>query len=196
MNAKLSDERIVAIGLAASVVPDLDRPGEWNVTSVQLAGAYVVDGRPGPRYLDSLDVSSLSDLSRALSLPVDNWPHAELQITPADLRLEPESFGSGDHVTVVVTARNVGAELARVNVFIAKFKCSDVGIVLGQTQGRIPAGQAMTWRFEIMAPEAQWLLQANLDLVRVSQNILKYEKPDVHKGTSKVVGALKCGSAG
>src|SRR5262245_39852503 len=32
LNATMTDKRIVAIGLAASVIPDVDRAGEWRVT--------------------------------------------------------------------------------------------------------------------------------------------------------------------
>jgi hypothetical protein len=188
MTATLSDDRSVSIALAASVVPDRDRPGDWRPSAARLSSAYVLDGRR-----DSLDVPTLHQLPETLAIPVGRWPHAELQITQEDLRIEPTSFKAGDRVTVVVTVHNVGAELARVRVAVGGApECSDIGNLLtAPLSGKISAGEQMTWRVEITVPDwPRWWLSALADLMPVSQMIRKYQMTPVTKSASKPIGPL------
>jgi hypothetical protein len=177
-----------------------NRPSD-NPGTLHLAAAYIVDPRPGPRPDDSLDVPKLSDLPRALALPVTNWPHAELRVSPNDLRLEPKSFRPGDRITVAVTVRNIGHESARVRVSITEApECSDIGGVLRELDGTVPAGQSTTWRSEITAPNLpRWILGARVDLMPVAQMIRKYEMSAGSKGTFKLIGrrpSTKCSPSG
>ena len=201
LDASLSDGRQVAIAVSASVVRDSSRPGEWKALSAHLVAAYVVDPRPGPRQDDSLDVPVLRGLPRALALPIADWPHAELRISPGDLRLEPSSFRPGDRITVAVTVRNVGHEPARVHVTVTETpECSDIGGVLRELEGTVRAGQATTWRSEITAPNLpRWILGASVDLMPVTQIIQKYQMSSGSKGTSKLIGrrpSTKCSPSG
>jgi hypothetical protein len=190
VTAFLRDGRSVSIALAASVVPDMNRPGEWIPRSARLGSAYVIDGRPGPRRLDSLDVSNLHELSDALAIPVSRWPHAELQVMD-DLRLEPASFKPGHRVTAIVTVRNVGAASARIRLLISGLpECSDIGFSLSPAvEGTIPPGQTVTLRSEITVPDLpRWWLRASTELLPVAQMIRKYEGTGVMKGTGKPIG--------
>ena len=199
VTAFLRDERSVSVALAASVVPDVNRPGEWIPRSARLGSAYVIDGRPGPHRLDSLDVPSLHELSDALAIPVSRWPHAELQVMD-DLRIEPASFNPGDRVTVIVTVRNVGVASARILLHIGgRPDCSDIGFYVSPSvDGTIPPGQAVTLRSEITAPDLpRWWLHASTELLPVAQMIRKYEKTGELKGTAKPIGPgpfKKCSS--
>jgi hypothetical protein len=201
VTASLNDGREVAIALAASVIRDLSKPGDWKVLSVHLFAAYVVDTRPGARLRDSLDVPTLGDLPQALALSVANWPHAELRIRADDLRVEPPSFRPGDQVTVVVTVRNIGAESAHVRLSIHGVpECTDIGFALRELEGTVPAGQAVTWRSQITAPNfSRWILGASADLLPVAQMIRKYEVTKGSKGAFKAIGppsGKKCGIPG
>jgi hypothetical protein len=172
-------------------VLDSRRPSEWNPDSARVASIYVVDGRPGPRHLDTLDVATLHDLPSALAMPVSRWPHAELRITPQDLHLEPSSFKAGDKVTAVVTVHNVGGESARVRLYInGRPECSDVAPALSpEVSGVIAAGKSMTWRTEIVIPNfTRWYLGATTELLRAAQMFLKYEITNVSKGTAIPIG--------
>jgi hypothetical protein len=159
-----------------------------------LSSAYVINERPGRRHLDSLDVASLHQLSDALAIPIARWPHAELQITQDDLRIEPTSFKPGDRVTVVVTVHNIGAESARVRVYLDGLpECSDVGfrLVIAPLSGKIPAGKQMTWRADITVPDlTRWWVHASAEVLPVAQMIRKYEVTNLMKGTLKAIGPL------
>jgi hypothetical protein len=190
VTAFLRDGRSVSIALAASVVPDMNRPGEWKPRAARLGSAYVIDGRPGPHHMDSLDVANLHELSDALAIPVSRWPHAELQVMD-DLRLEPDSFKPGDRVTAIVTVRNVGAASARIRLLISGLpECSDIGFSLSPAvEGTIPPGQTVTLRSEITVPDLpRWWLRASTELLPVAQMIRKYEVTGVMKGTGKPIG--------
>jgi hypothetical protein len=176
VTAILRDGRNVSIALAASVVPDVNRPGEWRPATARLASVYVIDARPGPHGFDSLDVASLHELPAALEIPVSRWPHAELRVMD-DLRLEPASFKPGDR--------------ARIRLHIGGLpECSDLGLVVAAPmESTIPAGQAVTLRSEIKAPDLpRWWLQATTELLPVAQMIRKYELTREWKGTSKQIG--------
>jgi hypothetical protein len=188
--ASYRDGRTVSIALAASVVADVNRPGEWRPATARLDSAYVIDARPGPHGFDSLDVASLHELPAALKIPVSRWPHAELRVMD-DLRLEPASFKPGDLVTAIVTVRNIGAAPARIRLHIGGLpECSDLGlIVAAPVEGTIPPGQAVTLRSEVKAPDLpRWWLDATAELLPVAQMIRKYEVTGEWKNTMKPIG--------
>jgi hypothetical protein len=190
VTAILRDGRNVSIALAASVVQDVNRPGEWRPATARLASAYVIDARPGPHGFDSLDVASLHELPAALEIPVSRWPHAELRVMD-DLRLEPASFKPGDMVTAVVTVQNIGAAPARIRLHIGGLpECSDLGfVVAAPMESTIPAGQAVTLRSEIKVPDLpRWWLDATTELLPVAQMIRKYELTREWKGAFKPIG--------
>jgi hypothetical protein len=188
--ATTSDGRIVTVALDASVVRDRAQASEWKPISARFRAAYIIDTRPGPMDHDSLDVPNLSALKNALLIPVARWPHAELRIVDDEIRVEPSSFKAGDRVTVYVTVHNVGAESARVFLYIGGVaECSDLGMGLAEAKGEIPAGQATTFRSEVRVPDLlRWWLAARAELMSIKQMIRKYEMTRVMKGAEKPIG--------
>jgi len=189
--ATLSDGRMVTVALDASVVRDPSQPSVWKPISARFRAAYIIDTRPSRRRFDSLDVPNLSALKDALLLPVARWPHAELRIAADDIRVEPASFEPGDRVTVFVTVHNVGTESARVRLDVGGApECSDLGFILAEVRGEIPAGRAVTLRSEVKVPDfPRWWLQASAMLLPLKQTIQKYEITQVAKQAVKPIGA-------
>jgi hypothetical protein len=189
----LPDDRTVSLALAASVVRDRDRQGEWKPRGAHLTNAYVVDGRPGPRHLDSLDVASLPELSRALTIPVASWPHADLRVAPEDLRIEPPSFEARQRVSVVVTIHNVGSASARARLNVqGRPQCSEFTATApgAAVDGDVPARGAVTFRLAMTTPDApRWLLEAHVEVLPAAQMIRKYDASGpVIKGAAKAIG--------
>jgi hypothetical protein len=135
-------------------------------------------------------VPNLSALKNALLIRVARWPHAELRIADDEIRDKPTSFKAGDRVTAFVTVQTISGEAARVRLFIAgSAECSDLGMVLAEVKGEIPAGQATAFRSEVRVPDLlRWWLRADAELMPVKQTIWKYEITRVSKGTAKPVG--------
>jgi hypothetical protein len=183
----LPDRRVVSLALSAQILR------AWRPLSVRFGNGFVID--QGNQGNGALDVRSLRDLPGALLLPARAWPRADLRIDDNDLRIEPDSARSGDSATVTVTVRNVGADLARVRVYITGIAdCSDIGNTLATLSGRIPPGDAWTSQTTVVIPTIGpgWWLSAHVDLMSVAQGIRKIDingRTGGIKSVSRRVGA-------
>ena len=173
VRAVLPDNRSLEIALIGELQATSTEPRAWVPRRARLSKAYVRDNDRNPRH--SLKVLTLSDLRRQLTLQPSQWPKADLMIASSDLRVEPASFDAGDQILVSVTVQNIGTDDARVSGFLARLpECNDVGQMLASFQGFIPAGQAETWKAQIVVGQwGSWYLSASTEVIRESQYILK-----------------------
>jgi len=188
VRAVLPDNRSLEIALIGDVQATSTEPRAWVPRRARLSKAYVRDNDRNPHH--SLKVLALSDLRRQLTLRPDQWPRADLMIARSDLRVEPASFEPGDQVLVSVTVRNIGTDDARVSGYLARFPdCDDRGLVLASFQDFIPAGQAETWKTQIVVGQwGNWWLNASADVIRESQYILKSDVTLSNNHTARFMG--------
>lgn len=158
--APVNDGKVLAVRLRVGRAVEDSGTSRWLETTPTLDDVYLVQV-----WNHSLDVARLGDVPAALSIPVENWPTADLELGPAGITMEgPERVPvAGDVVTIVFRVHNHGRRDADNALLKARlFPSGDRDRAVDHdVRLDVPAGgtAVTTWTVEL-PPAADWSVGA------------------------------------
>ena len=187
--ASVNDDKALSVRLRVGRVVEERGTWRWLEMIPTLEDVYLVQEN------NSLDIARLGDVPNALSIPVEKWPTAELEMGPGGITIQGPGRvpAAGEVITFAFRVRNNGTRDAENAVLKASLRPSgdQDKAVDYEVRLNVPAGRTTTttWRVQL-PPASDWSIVALAEQDYVGSKRVPFEPDSVNNSAILELGVV------